>query len=127
VRFVGYGRAVVRGMKVDWDAEVTITAEVLRALHPHEPAHLRAGRLRRPFHVKPERAGTRGAPSVSEELLRGDGACGAIACLSHFRLLLALLDKTTATAALEGRPPCIRVEAMRMALAVALAARRSLS
>jgi hypothetical protein len=61
-------------MKVDWDAEVAITAEVLRALHPQEPVHLRAGRLRRPFHVKPVRAGTRGEPSVREELLHPKGA-----------------------------------------------------
>jgi len=74
VRFAGYIPAVVRGMKIEWDVEVQITDDVARALHPQDPSILRVGRLRRPFHVKPVRAGGRGKSFVREEIIHPRGA-----------------------------------------------------
>jgi hypothetical protein len=74
VRFIGYIPAVVRKMKVDRDAEVDITADVRRALHPRDPNGLRAGRHRRPLHVKPTPDGRRGKSWVQEEVLHPKGS-----------------------------------------------------
>ena len=74
MRFVLYRAASVRGMKVDWDVQVDITEEVRRALHPQDPEDFRAGRLRRPFHHKPPRPGTRSASVAGEETVHPKGA-----------------------------------------------------
>jgi hypothetical protein len=61
-RFIQYGPAVLRGIKVDWDALVEITDDIRQAMHPQdELERLRVGRLRRPFHVQPSRPGRRSA------------------------------------------------------------------
>jgi hypothetical protein len=52
MRFIGYGPAILRGCKIDWDASVVVDDALRRALHPNDPGVLRAGRLRRPFRVK---------------------------------------------------------------------------
>ena len=51
MKFVQYRRAQTRGCKIDWDAPVEITADLRRALHPHDLDALHVGRLRRPFLV----------------------------------------------------------------------------
>jgi hypothetical protein len=61
-------------MKIDWDADVQLTDEVRQALHPQDPAHLRAGRLRRPFHVKPRRPAGRARLPAGKEILHPKGA-----------------------------------------------------
>ncbi len=62
MRFIGYIRARLRGCKIDWGAPVEINDELRRALHPRDPEALRAGRLRRPFFVKPVTPGGRSGP-----------------------------------------------------------------
>ena len=47
MRFIGYGK--LRGIKVGWSVDVDLTDEIRQALHPHDPAVLSVGRLRRPF------------------------------------------------------------------------------
>jgi hypothetical protein len=74
MRFVGYGPAHVRGVKIDWDAVVVLTDEVVRALHPQELTRLRPGRLRRSFHVKAPRPGSRSTRVVREEITHPKGA-----------------------------------------------------
>jgi hypothetical protein len=65
---------VIRGAKIDWDVEVQLTPEIREALRPRDPELLRAGRLQRPFHVKPPRAGTRAQPVAREEIVHPKGA-----------------------------------------------------
>ncbi len=74
MRFVGYIRAVVRGAKIDWEADVVLSPEVREAMKPQELWRLRQGKLRRPFHVKPRNPGTRGRPFAREELEHPKGA-----------------------------------------------------
>jgi hypothetical protein len=76
MRFVGYVPATVRGMKVEWDVEVDLTQEQLRALHPQDAAILRVGRLRRPFLVEASKGGGRGkaAPGERPEVAHAKGA-----------------------------------------------------
>ena len=59
MQFIGYQRASMRGCKVDWDTPVEVDDEVRRALKPHDPDDLRAGRLRRPIRVEPPTPGRR--------------------------------------------------------------------
>jgi hypothetical protein len=76
VRFIGYIPAVLRGIKVEWDIPVEITDEIRRAMHPQdEIERLRAGRLRRPFHVPSHRLGRRSAGVPQrEEVVHPNGA-----------------------------------------------------
>jgi hypothetical protein len=74
VRFVEYIPAVVRGAKINWDADVELSPEVRQAMRPYDVEPLRRGRLRRPFHIKPARPGTRGRPIVREEIEHPKGA-----------------------------------------------------
>jgi hypothetical protein len=74
MRFILYGPAVIRGAKIDWEAEVRLTQEIREALRPQDPELLRAGRLRRPFHVKPPRVGTRAQPVARDEIVHPKGA-----------------------------------------------------
>jgi hypothetical protein len=74
MRFVVYGRARVRGSKIDWEAEVEIDERLRRALHPQEPDGLRAGRLRRPFHVKAPATGRRTRHPGPAEITHPAGA-----------------------------------------------------
>jgi hypothetical protein len=74
MRFIGYVRAAIRGAKIDWEADVELTPVEREALLPHDPTTLRGGRLRRPFHVKPQHAGTRTKPVRHEEVVHRKGA-----------------------------------------------------
>jgi hypothetical protein len=74
MRFIGYGRATIRGAKIDWETPVTLTAEARAALLPHDPKDFRCGQLRRPFHVKPRRPGTRSSSAIREEVVHPKGA-----------------------------------------------------
>ena len=59
MRFIGYSRAQARECRVEWDVEINVTQEIARALHPHEPDRLQAGRLKRPFRCEPPNPGRR--------------------------------------------------------------------
>jgi hypothetical protein len=75
MRFIAYVPAVVRGAKIDWEeGPIALTSEERAALLPHNPTMLRGGRLRRPFHVKAPRAGTRAQPVMREEIVHRKGA-----------------------------------------------------
>ncbi len=66
MRFIGYSPASIRGAKISWDVDVDITDELRRSIHPHQPAALRAGRLRRPFRVEPPKLGKRSRRALGQ-------------------------------------------------------------
>ena len=74
MRFIGYVPAVVRGAKIDWEADVELSPEVRDAMKPQDVDALRRGKLRRPFHVTPPRSGTRGRPFTRQEMKHPKGA-----------------------------------------------------
>jgi hypothetical protein len=74
MRFVGYVPAVVRGAKIDWEIDGAVSPAVRAAMKPQDVELLRRGKLRRPFHIKPVRPGTRGHQSMREEIQHLKGA-----------------------------------------------------
>ncbi len=59
MRFIRYLRPQARECRTDRDAPIEVTGDIRRALHPHEPEALLAGRLRRPFLFAPPTPGRR--------------------------------------------------------------------